>query len=698
MDREDDPFRPWLLAAVMALFVARPLLPSEGTLASGDAVVLMLVPLVLLGVWALRAVMRRGGTARLGPVDLVVLVLVAWHGVAAWRALSSGAPRPAINSAWQLVSLATLFFLARQLVTTAQEVRAIAAVMIGLAVAMSAFAYHQYFYSIPRDQALFRADPEAALKEARVAAPPGSRQRILFEQRVNSSEPMATFALANSLAGFLVPWFIVALGVCAMVGVTRLRDPRLWLPAALCAVVIAGSLVLTKSRAGYVASAGGAAALVFWTVVQGAQLSRKALIAGALVMALLVVAAIGVGALDREVLSEAGKSLGYRLQYWQATSAMIADHPWFGCGPGQFQGYYTQYMLPEASETVADPHNFLLEICATAGLPAGLLFLFALLLIAWRVSRPAAASLNQDAAPTNHVYIGAVAGFLLACGLGPLATVPLSLGAFAGGLAIGALAVTGLEPWVRRGSMTAGVLAIAATALLINLLAGGGINFAGVAGSLWLLAALCLASTERLRTLPAWVASVLLVAVSALGLGFYRTTYSPVLACNAELNLADVESPQAEAHLRAAAAADPRSAEPLKRLAMLEWEYWRQRPSPSAFEHWVRTIDEAARLDPHAAPIAEIKGDICLEVFRHSHQTAPLALAVEAYRRATSLYPNSGNLHAKLAVALAEAGEPREAASEAQTALHLDELTPHKDQKLAVEMLERLRPLATSAN
>ena len=290
--------------------------------------------------------------------------------------------------------------------------------------------------------------------------------------------------------------------------------------------MIAGCLALTKSRAGYVASAAGAAALALWTVVRGAQLSRKALLAGALVIGVLIGAAIGVGALDREVLSEAGKSLGYRLQYWQATCAMIADHPWFGCGPGQFQGYYTLYMLPDASETVADPHNFLLEICATAGLPAGLALMLAILMVAWSVLRPAAESLGQSGSPTQHIYFGAVGGLLLAFALGPLATVPLGMAAFAGGLATAAIAVTGLEPWVRRGSLTAGVFTIAAAALLINLLAGGGINFAGVAGSLWLLAALCLASTERSRSLPTWAAGAFLVTTVALGIAFYSSTYA----------------------------------------------------------------------------------------------------------------------------------------------------------------------------
>ena len=66
---------------------------------------------------------------------------------------------------------------------------------------------------------------------------------------------------------------------------------------------------------------------------------------------------------------------------------MIADHPWPGCGPGNFQEVYTEYKLPKASEEIADPHNFLLEIWATAGTPAALAFLGVLGCFAWSTLR-----------------------------------------------------------------------------------------------------------------------------------------------------------------------------------------------------------------------------------------------------------------------------------------------------------------------
>jgi O-antigen ligase len=683
----------------VCLFVARPLLPSEGTAGSSDALLFVLLSVVLVAVWALRVLQRSDGRARFDIVDLTIVFLVAWQGVAAYLAIDTGAPRPAVNAAWQWVSLAAMFFLVRQLVTSARELRAIAAVMVALAVTMSVFGFHQYFYSIPRDQAMFHENPEAALREAHISAPPGSRQRLLFEQRVNSSEPMATFALANSLAAFLVPWSIVALGICASAAVMRARDARVWLPAAIAALTCLACLVLTKSRSGFVAIAAGIAGVALWTIVQGAVISRRTLIAAAIIAVTLVVAAIGIGALDREVVSEAGKSLGYRLQYWQATCAMIADHPWFGCGPGQFQGCYTQYMLPEASETVADPHNFLLEVGGTAGVPAALALLLAIGLIAWRVVKPQAALIDE---PTEdrpyYVYTGAGAGFVFALFIGPLATVPLGTAACAIGLLTSVIVVAALDPWLRSGRMTAGLLTIAAGAMLINLLASGGINFAGVAGSLWLLSGLALASTEKARPISK-LATVAIFAL-AIGLGgtFFYTVYSPVLACNAALDMADVETEQAETHLRAARAADPLNAEPPKRMAVLEWLHWQSHPSAATFDRFMTSIDETERLDPHSAPLAELKGDICHEVHRRTREARPLELAIASFERATALYPNSGTTHAKLALAWADAGKTEQARAEAVRAIVLNDLTRHSDQKLPAEMVERLQSLAGPAN
>jgi O-antigen ligase len=684
-----------------------------------------------------RATMRRGSMARYGAIDLAVAVLVLWHAVSAVVAVGTGAPRPAINSAWQWVATATMFWLIRQLVGDRREIRALVAIMIALAVAMSTFGFHQFFYSIPRDQARYAEDPDGALAEAHVFAPEGSRQRLLFEKRVNSSEPMATFALTNSLAGFLAPWLIVSLGIGAAAYALRMRDPRVWAPAVTCAAIILACLILTKSRAGILASAVGAVVLAAWTAAAGSRLSRRIVAVAVTGVVVVIVAAATVGALDREILTEAGKSLGYRLQYWQATAEMIRERPWFGCGPGQFQSYYTHYKLPEASETVADPHNFLLEIWATAGTPAALALLAVIGIVAWRVLKdsqrtsgaqslgsasklqpPDAGRASQQgisrrprfssteharhtsgAAPaftdaTHHVFAGGAGGFLLALLFGPLATVPLGLSACIGGLAVAAIVVASLYPWIVRGAMPAILLALAAVVLLVNLLAGGGINFAGVAGSLWLLAALCMATLEPWRKLTALPAVLLLAVTATLGGAFYLTVYQPAMACNLAMDRADIEPERAEFYLRAAAVADPFSTEPINRLAMVEWGGWQRHPSDAAFDRVMALMNEAMRLDPHAAATAEMKGDICREVHRRTGAIAPQKIALEAYEHALELFSTNILCRAKWAIVLAETGDAQRAAVAAAAALDASTATPHADQKLPEDIVAQLESLA----
>ena len=144
-----------------------------------------------------------------------------------------------------------------------------------------------------------------------------------------------------------------------------------------------------------------------------------------------------------DLATKAAKSFGYRVQYWQATVRLIAEHPWIGCGPGNFQDTYTAYKLPEASEEVTDPHNFLLEVWATAGTPAMLALLAMLAAFAWDVRRlkPAVADspifverkLGQSPGDSGAmepaaagdgampVFAGCLAGFVLAVPLGQLA-------------------------------------------------------------------------------------------------------------------------------------------------------------------------------------------------------------------------------------------------------------------------------------
>jgi len=66
-----------------------------------------------------------------------------------------------------------------------------------------------------------------------------------------------------------------------------------------------------------------------------------------------------------------GNSMLVRWQYWYASVQMYSDHPFTGVGPGNFAQFYPHYKTAAALETVADPHNFLLNILTQYG-PIGL--------------------------------------------------------------------------------------------------------------------------------------------------------------------------------------------------------------------------------------------------------------------------------------------------------------------------------------
>ena len=310
-----------------------------------------------------------------------MLLLIVWNTVAALWAVHRGTPRPAVNMLWEWVGMGLCFFLARQFIVTSRERRAVAAVMVALAVAVSGYGLYQRCYEMPQTRAMYEANPDRALRDAGLWFPPGSPERKLFEDRLANTEPMATFALTNSLAAFLAPWLVMLAGVIG----SSVRNRKRLSAMVVCLIPIAVCLLLTKSRSGYAAAcvgfcwcgcssrvkAKGDSPIFADTKIGTVPWKLPAALAG--VAVLLLSAALAVE--GPAVLGRASKSFGYRLQYWQSSLRMIADHPWVGCGPGNFQAAYTQYKLPEASEEIADPHNFLLEIWATAGTPAALAFL-----------------------------------------------------------------------------------------------------------------------------------------------------------------------------------------------------------------------------------------------------------------------------------------------------------------------------------
>ncbi len=716
-----------LLGAAVALTVAAPLMGSEGVLWQSTHAVLIMGWMLLIPACLGRCLLVPSQRWYFGPVEVALLLFLLLHSLSALVMLNAGHARLTLNALWLWWSFGGVFLTMRQLGRSGPSQRAICSVLLALASGLAVLGYYQVVYSNPKLRAEYARHPERMLRDEGQYLPDESPLRVQFENRLASSEPTGPFALTNSLAGFLTPCLVLLIGLA---GPLRQSVSRRWqgvVAVGLLMLLMAGCLLLTKSRAAYVAIAAGVA-LLAW--IKATSLSRrqwKWILATAGGLVLVVGLLFALGGLDRQVLTEAPKSLGYRLQYWRATVALIAEHPWFGCGPGNFKEFYTQYKLPEASEPVSDPHNFLLEVAATGGLPALLLFLLTGALAAWRLRTTLVASRissgvvheradDRDAplAPRTWVpvYAGAAIGLALSVPAGWAVGWPSNFESLGVTLVVSAAVLWMLHPWVRQGTIPGGVLVIAAVALLVNLLAAGGLSFPGVAQLLWILLALALnrrdaersdASLDALVGLPraqrslrgnlvlgsALAASLLLVLLC------YLSMYRPVLAARERYARAfeTATAPAFAEQCLAAASADPWWADPWELYAELVSQQWMRSPSVATLVEFDRAQNSMLQRCRHSSLLYRRSGDWLLGMYEASRQPDLLERAIRCHQEAVRLYPNSSILHAQLAADHFLAAQFDQAAAEAGEALRLDDLSPHSELKLKNQKLIESRLL-----
>jgi hypothetical protein len=532
------------LGATAALIVSRALWPGEPDFRydAGTGLAWVLALLVVAGLALASGLI--GGTFRVrwSWADAAVITLVALVALSAGHAVDR---RPAINLAWEWAALGVAYLLVRNLPRTRGESTALAGALAATAVAVAAYGLWQAAVEIPELQRAFLANPAAKLKILNIE--PGTPGEALIRSRLlGSNEPFSTFGLANSLAGFLVGPLVVMLAV-AWDNLTR-RDDRgsRWLALALAVppvLVVLYCLTLTKSRSAYLGLLAGLLVLA-WRERRRVR-ARTLAIAGAaalVVVAGLVAAGLATGRLDRLVVTESGKSLRFRRDYWVGAWAVINETPrafWYGHGPGNFSAPYVRHKLPTASEDIHDPHNFVLEVWAAAGFWAVVALAAALVLIFWNLFGPshhAQDEAREVEASTEPPPRGSRArardpsappagvGWLVACGgLGLVAAFPPvgTLNPFEGDLffrwlilaAAWVLAV-GCGHLLWRGRpLDASALGAAVLAVLVNLVAAGGIGVPAVALGLWTAAALGLNLREGRpcgapREAPWWLAVV----------------------------------------------------------------------------------------------------------------------------------------------------------------------------------------------
>ena len=757
------------LGLTAALMVARAFWPSEPDLreGAGEGLPWVLALFVVTGIALTASLVGGRFRFRWSWTDVLVVTLTILVAASAAHAVDR---RPAINLAWEWVALGLMYLLVRNLPRSRSESSVLAGALVATAVAVSAYGLYQANVELPLLQAEFRRDPARILQKLNIG--PGTRGEVVLKNRlVASNEPWSTFALANSLAGFIVGPFVVALGV-AFWNLSRRDAPgsravALAMAASILLVLLV-CLVATKSRSAWLGALVGAGLLV-WRGRR--QISPRLLlftgISAAGVVFFIVLAGLATGRLDRAVATQSAMSARYRWEYWQGAwgvisggaqtfrAAVSAPTFWWGVGPGNFGGPYLRHKLPQASEDILDPHNLFLEVWSTGGFWAFLALVAALVLGFWNLlgpeSRPREVAApdrsnrrrrrgqvemaaDSEHEPTSEdelpgatssrltwLIAWAAAGWVLVVipcpplGVGRLN--PFEGDLFYRWLILGAgwtAAVFLGAPLWNRLPIPALALGAGALAVVVNLLAAGGIGIPTVALGLWLMIALGLNLRDdrtcgRLREYDSRIPAFVLAVVWAAVLGTFAGEVYPFWqsqAYMAEADLAIQHRPpnyeRAEAASVSAIDADRLSARPLLKLASLSWMVWRERGGKVEDQRWKaipRLYIEAvaAPRNPAAWSLHAQRATVILQLLSMvGPKLAPLDAVsyrgqlVEATRNAARLNPTSAELHARLAEGSAEMSMFKDAADEAELALRLDRITPHRDRKLLEAVRQRL--------
>ncbi len=747
------------LGLTAALVTARAYWPSEPDVRIGAGAGLLWVLAVLVAAGLALAASSIGGHFRWrwSWTDLALALLVVLVAISAGHAVDR---RPAINLAWEWVALGVAYFLIRNLPRTPQESSVLAGALCATAVAVSVYGLYQAKVELPLLQEQYKRNPQQVLQQLNIDARPGSPEELLFRNRLlASSEVFSTFALANSLAGFIVGPLVIALAVGFQNLVRRDARGSRWALLGMAAPLVLAMLVcliLTKSRSAWIGLL-IAMGVIAWDARRRvpARVLWGTALAGVVVVIGLMVGSWAAGRLDREVLTQSPLSLRYRWEYWQGAWGVVTDGAsglkgvwnaptfWSGVGPGNFAGPYLRHKLPQASEAIQDPHNLFLEVWATAGIWALMALLAALgfglvnLLVpsampandgsddraaltsrkarrsqsATGNSNPIAehAAAGDDSPPQSvrWLVVCAGAGLILVLFVGEFNLFKADL--FPRWLILGAtwLAAVFLGgPLWARLPLPVSAVGAAVVAVVINLLAAGGIGIPTVALGLWTMLALGLnlrgdRACGRLREFESRMPALGMAVGWAAVVGTFFGLVMPFWRSEAAMAQAEEAvrriPPDYERAARAyemASSADRYNSRAWIGEAYLYLQEWKSHGAKASDDRLKKVsflLDMAVTLprNPYACGVHNACADVMAQVLNAvGPQLSPIEAIryqgkiVAATRRASRLNPTDAQLHARLAEASAAISMYRDAVTEAEEALRLDRITPHLDKKL----------------
>ena len=381
----------FLRRAVVVLGAAGVLvLPQFTTNASFDGVAGLPGPVAVLGIglafWLMPMLLAASwiaeGRARLIHPWLLVPVSLFIVGTAVSTALAADKSSALVRAA-EMTGLWVGAWALVESLRSDGERRFLLAVLVAAAVGAAAVGIHQQAWGLPDAWQYFQEHREEVLAQHNII--PGSYTETAFIGRFTGGV-QAGLGHPNVLAALLVLGLFVAAGMArekwSEAAAKGARGLAVMLVAA--AAICAAGVVLTQSRGGILAALVGLwwLGVAWWVRCRGRRIALYLLplVAGA--------AAIGAAvALDGPVVEKALLSLRYRLDYWQATAGVLRQHGLAGVGLENFGLHYTEFKLPTAPEEIRDPHNLVLSMWSSLGLP-GLAALVGLVVVALRAWLP----------------------------------------------------------------------------------------------------------------------------------------------------------------------------------------------------------------------------------------------------------------------------------------------------------------------
>jgi len=696
--------------------------------------------------------------------DIGLLLLVLGHVLSAIKVfIMLEQRRAALNLTWEWIGLGISVLLMRSLLKKSVSMRSVFLLYLMAATALAGLGFWQHYVFYPETAQEYRllrnrldenpADLAAQQQLLDMGVPPDALAppaRRMWEQRLEgSTEPFGGFALANSFAAVLLLGTLIA-GTSLIIIRNSNENTLVQAVTTLCLAMTAYCLVLTKSRTAWV---GLIAGVLFWFSLfiwrwlidrngktdraeesiekqQSNWLATGVIAVGVLLLSVLIAGAAAFsGSLDQAVLVEAPKSLLYRLQYWQATWQVIQEQPLFGTGPGNFRQHYLQFKLPESSEEIADPHNFLLDLWANGGLLSviglGLLILLAIkhFCSSW-YQKPANGQNPADSDANKLFLTGSACGFLFVL-MSELLTGPvmpdrilqlMMMALF--GFTLLQLLSRGQAQSAQRKWQPLTALSVI-VALFVHLTGAGGVEMPAIAQLLLVfMAIICTAVSQPTQARSVESNSIAAFAIMAillvaLNIGCLLTGLLPVFHVQSLLQSGDIafatgHVAAAERAYQQASEADRLNPEPLMKRAQLHWwkteqEMAKGRFDQAEFEAAISFALQAITRDPYSPNNYRMLGDWYYKIAqamrnRNDNQHKKMATeAVERYGQAVKLYPNYAVVQAEAALAAQLADQHKLADEYALRALELDKINQqagHLDKLLTEELHTQMKHIA----